>query len=215
MCGLLLVLGALFVILMTALGQTGWPDWQLPGDWEMSLTLGTILTLGTLVITAIIAIASWRSAAAARKSAVATQLATEAQLYSQFLAEYASDEMLNALRTVRSLEARRGEGFAKQWLEELRGAVPGSAHDVDKGRRQVRAYFFRALRLYEAGYVDEDFVKNVGSADGINVLFDVVEDLERALNPDYDKAGFDKLRELCGRPRTGRLIEPVPPAPQA
>ena len=70
-------------------------------------------------------------------------------------------------------------------------------------------YFLKALRLYERCYVKKRILKDIGSVDGINTFYDIVEPLERALNPAYGKSSFVKLRKIC--PRVHTEVEPIPP----
>jgi len=88
------------------------------------------------------------------------------------------------------------------------------AHEVDQARRHVKFYFLKALRLYDAGFVTQRFLKEVAAVDGVNILYDIVEPLEYAINPAYSKSKFDRLRKICGRAGTGRLIRPIPVTPR-
>lgn len=143
------------------------------------------------------------------KSAKATRIASEGLLVSAFLNEYASPEMLRYLRLLRNWESEKGKGFEENWRKALENA-DSKALEVDQARRYVKSYFLKALRLYESGYVNKKFLKQVCSVDGINIMYDIVEPLEYALNPASDKEHFEKLRKLCGRSQTGRLIQPIP-----
>jgi hypothetical protein len=58
------------------------------------------------------------------------------------------------------------------------------------------------------------FLKELAAVDGINILYDIVEPLDYALNPRLDASRFESLRKVVGRAGTGRLIAPVPPAPR-
>lgn len=162
----------------------------------------------TLVLTALSAMGALGAALAAWRSARATTLAAEAQLFSVHYADYGTAEMLRALRVLRMWKSENGDEFEVKWKRALDANDP-KAHEVDQARRQVRFYFFRALRLYEANYVSKRFVEELAAVDGINILYDIVEPLEYALNARYDNSRFEKLRSLCGRARTGRLIAPI------
>lgn len=165
-------------------------------------TIVSILTAVSAAGAAGAAIATWQSARA-------TQKATEGELLSRFMEEYSDVKMLRALRRLNDWKHTQGENFEEKWRKAFEKGEP-EAVEVDLARRHVSHYFQRALLLHESGYVSQRFVKAVGSVDGINVLYDIVEPLEYALNPAYDKAIFDKLRKICGRPKTGRLIRPLP-----
>ena len=162
-----------------------------------------------LILTAITAIAAAFSAIGAWLSARATKLTSEAQLFSRFMEEYGAYEMVTALRNLRNWKAENGDEFEEKWRKALDNSE-SQAHEVDKSRRLVKFYFLKALRLYTSGFVSKKFLKQVISVDGINILFEIVEPLEYALNPAYNKSNFKKLKTLCKSKGTGRLIRPVP-----
>jgi len=166
-----------------------------------------------VVIATISALGAVGAAIGAFWSANATRKAAEARLLLSFLESYSDPEMLQALRELRQWRADKAEDFAKKWRAAM-DALDTSAQVVDRARRKVKGYFFHALRLYEAGYTSEHFLREVASVDGVNILYDIVEPLERALNPEYDKERFQRIRDLCGRARTGRLIRLVPIRPR-
>lgn len=168
----------------------------------------------SLVLTALSAIGALGAAIAAWLSARATKRAAEGHLFSTHYAEYGTPEMLRSLRVLRLWKSDNGDEFELNWKKAL-DAGEERAHDVDRARRQVKFYFLRALRLYQAGYVSRRFLKELAAVDGLNILYDIVEPLEYALNPRFDASKFELLSKLCGRPGTGRLIAPVPPEPRA
>ena len=168
----------------------------------------------TILLTAVSALGALGAALASWWSAKETRRAAEGQLLSSLYDDYGNPEMLQSLRILRSWKASTGSEFEIAWKKRLDGGDQ-EAHEVDRARRQVKFYFLRALRLYESGYVSKRFLQEVCAVDGINILYDIVEPLEFALNPAFDKSKFDTLQKLCGRAGTGRLIPPVPPGPKA
>jgi hypothetical protein len=168
----------------------------------------------TLVLITVSALGALGAAIAAWKSARETRRAAEGQLFSDFYVEYGTPEMLRSLRILRNWKANNGNEFEIAWKKKL-DEDDEDAHKVDRARRHVKFYFLRALRLYESGYVSIEFLKGVCAVDGINILYDIVEPLEFALNPAFDRSKFNRLRQFCGRAGTGRLIPPVPPGPKS
>ncbi len=120
--------------------------------------------------------------------------------------------MLRALRILRNWKAEHGAEFEVKWKRALDANDP-KAHEVDQARRKVKSYFQQALKLHQAGYADEKFVRELCSVDGVNILYDIVELLEFALNPGFNRTSFGQIRKIVGRSETGRLIPPVPPPP--
>lgn len=167
----------------------------------------------TLVLAAVSALGAFGAAIGALLSARSTLSATEAQLFSRFMEEYSAPQMLTALRKLRNWEAKHGTKFEEEYRKGLEKGDP-NAHEVDQARRHVKFYFLKALRLYEARLVKQRFLKEVAAVDGINILYDIVEPLEYALNPAYNKSKFDQLRKICGRAGTRRLIRPIPDSPK-
>jgi hypothetical protein len=163
----------------------------------------------SLVLTAITSLLALFATIAAWRSARASKVAIEAQFLSNQMEEYGAEKMLYALRTLRNWKADKGDEFERKWRQAIE-ANDSAAHEVDRARRTVKFYFYKALRLYQSGYVSKRFLKDVCAVDEINILYDIVEPLEYALNPRYDKNNFDSLRKICGRHGIGGLIRPVP-----
>ena len=167
-----------------------------------------------IVLAMISALGALGAAIGAWLSARATRSAAEAQLFSRFMEEYGTPQMLTALRTLRNWKAKQGDEFEEKYRKALGEADP-NVHKVEQARRLVKFYFLKALRLYEAGFVTQRFLKEVAAVDGVNILYDIVEPLEYALNPAYNKSKFERLRKICGRAGTGRLIRPIPATPRS
>ena len=165
-----------------------------------------------LLLTGVSALGALGAAIAAAASARATRRAAEAQLFSTHYAEYGTAEMLRALRVLRVWHSDMGNEFEIKWKKAL-DANEERAHEVDQARRYVKFYFMKVLRLHESGYVNKRFLKELTAVDGINILYEIVEPLEFALNARFDVSKFNRLKKLCGRAGTGRLIAPVQPAP--
>lgn len=165
-----------------------------------------------LVLTGVSSLGAVGAAVGAFLSARETRKVAEAQLLLNFLEDYSTPEMLGALRLLRNWKAQAGDEFEEKWRKKIE-ANESMAHEVDQARRKVKGHFFNALRLHEAGYVGKQFLLEVASVDGLNILYDIVEPLEYALNPAYDSSRFERIMKICGRPRTGKLIRPIPHRP--
>ena len=184
--------GVLFTLVLASMAYTGRLDWLWTTGWERNVAFGT------LGVTALIAIASgyaaWasrRSAEAAEKSSEAAEKASEAQLLSQFLAEYASEEMRDALRILRDVETNNPKALtlSPEIIQTRRNL---SAIADSEQRRRVHHYFKRAYRLYEHGFLSAKSLELITDANGYRLLFDVVKPLSLAVNPpDSDISRFD------------------------
>src|SRR5215471_10872417 len=132
---------------------------------------------------------SWRS------SQTAANLAAT-NLILKFRDQYASNEMFVDLRNLRAWYDRHGSSrFAQKWGQKLQ-ENDRDAEIVDRSRRRVTSFFSNIIDLHDAGLVPKQIEKLLTDFAGFDLLYTVVEPLERALSPDYDKPRFDKLRAL-------------------
>jgi len=162
--------------------------------WIMAASVG---------VACISAIFSWRSSQVAANTAQAT-------LYLKFQEQYASDEMRQDLRNLTSWrELHRGE-FVSTWVK-LYQQNDNKALAVDRSRRRVSHFFGAIADLYNERLLSEDLTGRLATRfQGIELWFEVVEPLEKALNPDYDKSQFDTLYSFGtsgrGQPRWFRPV---------
>jgi hypothetical protein len=168
-----------------------------------------ILEIATLTLTAL-------TACGALWAAWTTKKAAEGQLLNIFLTEYGSLQMRDDLRLLRNWEAEHGERFDEIWYKALHNRndpLHATAERVDRARGHVWLdYFRKAVRLYEAKYVDRHFVEEVGRVHGINTMYHIVAPLGRALENGKwtDEPEFKKLQDICGTFGEGNLLAPVP-----
>jgi hypothetical protein len=186
-------------------GEEIWMDrWVIPGIMLMS-------AIGTLAS----AIAAWRSAyfssQSSRTAADAARTAadaTETGLILRFVTQYASNEMLADLRKLRAwFDSHGGSTFATTWREKLEQGDK-EALEVDSARRRVSHFFCAIIDLQKAGLLSDRVKKVVSGFDGFDLVHRVVEPLEEALNPAYNKEYFDKLRELRPQRALGHHAAP-------
>lgn len=69
--------------------------------------------------------------------------------------------------------------------------------ECDIARRQLESYYYMAMRMYESGAISKKALKVIVDNAGFRLLFDVVEPLEYALNPEYDGHHFYMLMSVC------------------
>jgi len=159
--------------------------------------------------------------------------AVQVNLFSQLMARYSSPEMGNALDIIWELFATRRHSkkiflkvLKKYYDRELNLSV--FCADVEGGtryqffnhryektndaRRQVLCFFTLSFDLFaDFKVLDAFYFKNICSIDNFKFLYHVIEWLELALNPDYDKKTFTKLLEQSGRKDIKDLKEQRPP----
>jgi hypothetical protein len=145
------------------------------------------------------------AAAATTAAAAATTAADTAAttLILRFRDQYATREMFFDLRNLRAWHDEHGSKSAETWKEKLK-QNDKKAQIVDDARRRVTNFFSNIIDLHDTGLVPKRIERLLTDFAGFDLLYSVVEPLERALSPDYDKARFDKLRKL--RPPGDGLI---------
>jgi hypothetical protein len=161
------------------------------------------IMLGSAVAAAVSAFFSWRSSRtainAAATAADAAKMAADTaatSLILKFRDQYATNKMRIDLRNLRAWYDRHGSSkFAKTWQEKLE-QNDKDALIVDASRRRVASFFSNIIDLHDTGLVPKRIEKLLTDFAGFDLLYIVVEPLERALSPDYDKARFEKLRKL-------------------
>jgi hypothetical protein len=181
----------------------------------MSTSIPWIM-LASVFVAAISAYFSWRSsrtaagaaataAGAAATAADAAATAADAaatNLILKFRDQYATNEMLVDLRNLRAWHDKHGSKFVETWQQKLK-QKDKEAQIVDRSRRRVTSFFSNIIDLHDTGLVPKRIEKLLTDFVGFDLLYSVVEPLERALGRDYDKQRFDNLRKLRP-PREGR-----------
>lgn len=162
------------------------------------------------IFTALAALAAVWAAWEARNAARSTNNASEAALVVGFLDEYHTDSMSESLRRLRRWKDSNGEDFAEVWLEKLK-LEDREAQDVEKSRRIVKGYFVKVSRLYQHDLIRQNVIYAIGYVAGLNIYYDVVDELELALNPGRSPSIVENLQKAFGRYREAAQIEPVGP----
>jgi hypothetical protein len=138
---------------------------------------------------------SWRSSRTAADAATTAADTAATTLILRFRDQYATREMFFDLRNLRAWHDKHGSQFAERWKEKLK-QDDKEAQIVDDARRRITSFFSNIIDLHDTGLVPKRIEKLLTDFAGFDLLYGVVEPLERALSPDYDKARFDKLRKL-------------------
>ena len=160
---------------------------QIRQFWDQWEFLAEGLALIALLFTAG---AAWRSAYAARRSADETRVATTAQIMSNLLDEYRSDEMSDAMTGLQQFEESHGCQLHHRFLE-LRREDRESYKLLNAMRRRMSHYFDKIYRLQRAEYIDDAFVRTVVGQGQVEFYLKVIEPLEKAVKPAYDKFAFE------------------------
>jgi|WetSurMetagenome_2_1015567.scaffolds.fasta_scaffold92366_2 hypothetical protein len=161
------------------------------------LDIGTLLTA---IFTAVAALAALLTIRENRIAVKATYRAVEAELLGDFLKDYSSEEMLNALLRLRDWKEKYKIEFAKKFEQLYRVRSP-EALEITKARRTVLHFFQRILMLYNGEYVSKQFCETLFKLRYISLVFEVVEPLEEIVvrvdsKETYNREIFDQLREI-------------------
>ena len=147
-----------------------------------------LITLIAAIGAVAAAIAAWRAAYEAKK-------ALQTQVIMNITDAYATPEMLDAMKELREFEREHNNKFADKFLEE-RNKGSDTGNHLDHCRRIIISHFLKIVRMKKLKLVDDSFVKEVAHPTGVQFLFEVIEPLERIINPNYDISVFDMFRKL-------------------
>jgi hypothetical protein len=153
-------------------------------EWEWP-----ILLIG-LIIAACAAIAAWRSARATEKTGLA-------QILMQITDAYSSPEMLSGMLNLLKWQNEHQKDFAAKFAEVRRDKGEyAKIKNLDEDRRRYSHHFHKIRLLSNRGLVNKSFVKKVASREQVDFLLEVIEPMERAMNPKYDHSTFDFFRNI-------------------
>jgi hypothetical protein len=179
-----------------------------------SAMVATALELIAVGIAAVAALFAFLSGRAAKH-------AMQGQFFHEFLCRYSSDEMHRALHYMGEIsraKKRDEKEFLKivtQYRENRLTSRSGASEpsEVDQARRAISHFFLTALELHDYGRgLDRRLLGILCARDGFDLLYDVVEWYEQALNPKYKRERSTRLLGLSGRDNVAELMDRRPPS---
>jgi hypothetical protein len=125
--------------------------------------------------------AAWET----RASAIEAARATKAAVWMQTLAEYASPEMLTAMKELRSWQQQHPKDFAAQYEALLVSSNPSAqekdlADRLDSDRRRISSFFGKVVTLDAMGVISENEVALTWDVTTYNYVKDVLGPIEHA-----------------------------------
>jgi hypothetical protein len=153
--------------------------------------------------TCVAAVAAVFSAWFSRRSSQDAAKTAQATLFLSLQRQYASGEMLEDLHKLRSWREVQGADFVSKWQEQLE--TNPEARSVSESRRRVSHFFGAIADLYRVGLLSEPLARALTPRDSA-ILFEIVEPLERQLNPNYNRVHFKTLRRLVLPKRHGLFL---------
>jgi hypothetical protein len=153
-------------------------------DWELFLQ---IITGVAAVAAAVIAgVMAWQA-----KQAILTGVMCE------FKKDYGRPEILRAMNQLALYKARHSD-FAER-IEKGRYGDDEEAVRLDEYRREVSHLIQRPAMLVSADLIKEQAFKSIVPITPAAFFIDVIEPIERAINPHYDKTPFDLVHRVYTR----------------
>lgn len=186
-------------------------DWLNANEGFVMTVLTLVYAIATLIyvfFTYRISKANECAVSAMREQLGATKDAAEATLVRAFLDDYFSQGISDAMRLLQDWKAKNGDDFAAAWLKHLQ-ASDDKARQVDQARRLVKAYFEKAARIFSAELIRPKILQKIAYVAAINIYYDIIDPLERELNPGKNAETIELLMKHCGRHNEGELIRTV------
>ena len=164
---------------------------------------GFAITLSTSLLV-ISALAAAFSAYFAQRSVKSIWMASQAQLVATLLDSWASKDMLDACIKLTEWRKDHGECFAEDF-KRLRCGEYDSIRLIDDARRLISHHFQKVYILGKERLLEKRLVLNVVDEWQANLYCTIVEPLEAAVRPDYDKSSFVYFSAIYGIKRTVSL----------
>lgn len=132
------------------------------------------------------------------------------QARSTYIRYYASPEMYKSLEILNKIKNRNLPAFQHSRTPEnndswkpdssIHSTIPDSIgltaeemEEIDFARRTVKFYFLELLKQHQKKCIDNEFFKDCINQSSIVLLFQIVEILESAINPEYSSKAFREL----------------------
>lgn len=182
------------------------------------LSLTNLWQVINLFVAVLVLIATICAAYAARQSKYATQRASQESLNYQLQAKYSSNEMHEALKIIEDLFDTRIQDKAAflnevktyhSWCLTKKRLI--QYEKTNQARRQISHFFKIVFERFSKKALDEDSFRDFCTYDSFKFLYYVIEWLELAFNPDYDRKTFTELLEQSGRDDIEDLKKKRPP----
>jgi len=137
-------------------------------------------TFSLVFVTAILALVSWHNANLTKK-------AFQSSIILNLTESYASDEMNEAMKNVRQYWDGNPENFLHKIVE---------SKILDNQRRKISHHFLKIYLLKVSDVIDDSLMMKLASKGSIEYLLEIIEPVEKYLNPKYNQDMFDEYRRI-------------------
>lgn len=162
----------------------GW--WLAKNLFEVSEDSATLVTafstLAVAVATIFLVFITYRVVSA-------TKNMIHGQILLQLSRDYASADMLEAIRYLREWQKRHENDFVEKFIEELNNDFNWK---YDKYRRRVSHHFYQIYLLWESRVIKDDFIATLIKQGKIDFFLDVIKPLDLAI---AERLKLNKLDE--------------------
>ena len=141
------------------------------------------------------AVAATIAAFAACMSAKAAKDASLAQIVIQLTTTYAKSEMQDGMNRLRKFKENPGVDFANEFTE-LKKSDKCQYDKLDDDRRRFSHYFHTLYVMLDTKVINKKFLKKIAPRGQIEFLREVIEPLEKAIDPSYDTKMFVEFRKI-------------------
>lgn len=148
-------------------------------------------TLFTAIATLVVAVATIFLVFITNRVVSATKDTIHGQILLQLSRDYASDDMLQAIRQLREWKQNYEKEFVRKFIEELNNDIHW---DCDKYRRRVSHHFYQIYLLRESGVINDDFLSTLVKQGKIDFLLEVIKPLDLAIAKDLQLKKLDETK---------------------
>ena len=135
-------------------------------------------TLITSFSTLAVAIATILLVIITHRVATVTKDTIHSQILLQLSRDYASDDMLMAMKSLRKWHNDHGENFVERFLEKLGEDVNWKN---DLYRRRISHHFYQIYLLKQSNVIDDNFLKSLVKQGKIDFFLEVIKPLDLAI----------------------------------
>ena len=121
----------------------------------------------------------------------ATKDTIHGQILLQLSRDYASDDMLTAIKHLRNLQKCQGENFIDNFIAERNKNLDW---EYDRYRRRVSHHFFQIYLLWESHVINHNFIETLIKQGKIDFFLEVIKPLDLAIAEKLEKDNLDETK---------------------
>jgi len=162
--------------------------WLVHNLFTVSEERATLITAGA---TLVVAFATIFLVFITNRVVSATRDTIHGQILLQISRDYASDDMLKAIKYLREWEKEHGKDFVEKFLEQLSKDIDW---EYDKYRRRVSHHFYQIFLLWESRVIRESFITTLVKQGKIDFFLEVIKPLDLAIAQKLADSKFDETK---------------------